>query len=115
MNVPVNITPGQIRAGRALLGIEQETLARNVGVSVATLRRAETGNAPSETIRRVAEILEKAGVRFVEDGVQLRPTATERVAHKRRIADILARFDAAPDVAPAFTEASLYDENGLPG
>jgi DNA-binding LacI/PurR family transcriptional regulator len=90
-------------------------LARNAGVSVATLRRAETGSAPSETIRRVAAVLERAGIRFVEDGVQLRSTATERVEHKRCIAEILAQFDAAPDVAAAFTDANLYDENGLPG
>jgi transcriptional regulator with XRE-family HTH domain len=110
-----NVTTGQIRAALALLGVEQEALGRGVGVSVATLRRVETGNAPPETIHRAVEGLEMTGIRLVEDGVQLRPTATERVERKRRVADILARFDSAPDLAPGFTDASLYDENGLPG
>jgi len=109
------VTAGQIRAGRALLGVDQATLAQGAGISVATLRRAEAGQAPSETIQRVAEVLEQAGVRFVHDGVKLRPTATETTERKRRIEEILARFDAAPDIDPSFTEASLYDEHGLPG
>ena len=108
-------TAGQIRAARALLGVDQVTLARGAGISVATLRRAEAGHAPSETIQRVAEVLEQAGVRFVQDGVQLRPAATEARERKRRIEEILVRFDAAPDIDSTFTDASLYDEHGLPG
>ncbi|MFL5285312.1 MAG: multiprotein-bridging factor 1 family protein [Rhodopila sp.] len=89
MNAPANITPWPIRASRALLGVEQETLARNVGVYVATLRRVETGNALPETIQRMAEVLERTGIRFVEDGVELRPRATVRLERKRRVTDIL--------------------------
>ena len=50
----------------------------------------------------------------MRDGVQLHPTATETTERQRRVEDILARFDAAPDIDPTFTDASLYDKHGLP-
>ena len=35
------ITPEQVRAARALLRLDQATLARSAGISVVTLRRLE--------------------------------------------------------------------------
>jgi hypothetical protein len=54
-------------------------------------------------------------MRFVQDGAQIQPIAAETIERKRHVEDILARFDAAPDIAPAFTDASLYHQQGLPG
>lgn len=42
---------------------------------------------------------------------QLLTAITERRA---RIQDMLARFDAEPDMAPGFTDKDLHDENGDP-
>ncbi len=108
-------TPDQLRAGRALLGLEQQPLAREAGVSVATLRRAETGSAPNDTMRRVAEALIQGGVQFVESGVQLRtPADVAASGRRRRIDELLAQADAIPVVDPTATEASLYGDDGLP-
>lgn len=108
-------TSHQLRAGRALLGLDQEQIAREAGISIATLRRAEAGAAPADTIGRVAETLVRAGVEFIERGVQLvtipSAVATER---DRRIDAILAQLDAIPTIDPNVTEASLYGEDGLP-
>ena len=38
----------------------------------------------------------------------------ERAARRRKVDEILARFDAGPDLAPGFTDKDLYDENGDP-
>lgn len=35
----------QLRAGRALLGLDQEPVARDAGISITTLRRVEAGTA----------------------------------------------------------------------
>jgi len=37
----------------------------------------------------VAEVLERTGIRFVKDGVEIRPSVTVRLGRKRRVTDIL--------------------------
>ena len=74
-----NITTGQLRAARALLRWTAEDLAKQAGVSVVTIRRAEPTDgmltmmpANAAAIRRA---LEEAGVVFTnggEPGVKLR-------------------------------------------
>lgn len=74
------ITPGQIRAARALLGISQSDLACAAEVSVPTIKRAESdaANAPAvaaETRGRIKAALEAAGVEFTNGatpGLRLR-------------------------------------------
>jgi predicted transcriptional regulator len=63
------ITPGQMRAARALLGISQSDLARAADVSVPTIKRAESDAAnasavATETRARIEAALEAAGVEF---------------------------------------------------
>jgi predicted transcriptional regulator len=65
----VKITAGQIRAARALLGISQNELAEQAGVSVPTIKRCETesGTAPNvaEPSRaKIIDALERAGIEF---------------------------------------------------
>ena len=108
-------SPEQLRAGRALLGLEQGLLAHNAGVSIATLRRVEAGTAPPATVRRVADALGRAGVRFIEHGVQLRDRSSALAKDRqRRIDELLALADAIPDIDPNFNEDSLYGDDGLP-
>ena len=60
------ITAGQLRAARALLGIDQKELAELAGVSVPTIQRMEasTGNVRGvvESLTRVIEALDRAGI-----------------------------------------------------
>nr|WP_246584041.1 helix-turn-helix transcriptional regulator [Bradyrhizobium iriomotense] len=58
-----------MRAARALLGIDQKTLAELAGVSLPTIQRMEasTGNVRGvvETLMRVVEAFDRAGVELI--------------------------------------------------
>jgi len=70
------ITGAQIRAARALLGLDQKTLAEMAGVSVPTIQRMEkrggTVGGGVETLTRVVEALERAGVELIAEGAESR-------------------------------------------
>lgn len=95
------ITGPQIRAARALLGIDQKTLARMAGLSVPTIQRMEANESivggMVDSLTRVMSAIEAAGVDLIAEGatsdnggrgVRLRLTATARpddhpsVAHR---------------------------------
>ena len=63
------ITSFQMRAARALLGIDQKTLAELAGVSLPTIQRMEasTGTVRGvvETLTRVVNALDRAGVALI--------------------------------------------------
>jgi len=63
------ITSSQMRAARALLGIDQRTLAKLAGVSVPTIQRMEAsgGNVRGivESLTRVVDALNRAGVELI--------------------------------------------------
>jgi transcriptional regulator with XRE-family HTH domain len=63
------ITAAQMRAARALLGMDQKTLAERAGVSLATIQRMERseGNVRGviETLTRVVEAFDRAGVEVI--------------------------------------------------
>lgn len=58
-----------MRAARALLGIDQKTLARLAGVSVPTVQRMEAsaGNVRGmiESLTRIVEALDRAGIELI--------------------------------------------------
>ena len=66
------ITAPQLRAARALLGIDQSTLAQRAGLSLPTIQRMETsgglirGNVHSLT--KVVQALEDMGVELLGEG-----------------------------------------------
>jgi transcriptional regulator with XRE-family HTH domain len=68
------ITAGQMRAGRALLGIDQQTLADLAGVSLPTIQRMEasTGNVRGvvDTLTKVVEAFGRAGVELIGENAQ---------------------------------------------
>ena len=75
------ITPGQIRAARALLKISAQDLADAASVGVATLRRAENDDSDIETTpanaNAIRSALEEYGIEFIPEngggsGVRLR-------------------------------------------
>ncbi len=63
------ITAVQLRAARALLGIDQRTLAEMAGVSLPTIQRMEAskGNVRGvvETLTKIVEALDAAGVELI--------------------------------------------------
>ena len=66
------ITASQLRAARALLGIDQQALARRAGLSLPTIQRMETsggmirGNVDS--MMKVIQALEAMGVELIGEG-----------------------------------------------
>lgn len=67
------ITPGQMRAARALLGIDQRQLAELAGVSLPTIQRMEAsdGNVRGviDTLTKVVEALDAAGIELIGESM----------------------------------------------
>lgn len=63
------VTAAQLRAARALLGIDQRTLAAMAGVSLPTVQRMEAsqGNVRGvvETLSRIVDALDAAGIELI--------------------------------------------------
>lgn len=63
------ISAVQLRAARALLGIDQRTLAEMAGVSLPTIQRMEAsrGNVRGvvETLTKIVEALDAAGIELI--------------------------------------------------
>ena len=66
------ITAAQIRAARALLGLDQRALAEAAGLSLPTIQRMEgsggqvRGNV--ESLVKVIDALERAGIELIGEG-----------------------------------------------
>ncbi len=65
------ITAAQMRAARALLGIDQRQLAELAGVSVPTVQRMEASDGTVrgviDTLMKIVEALDRAGVELIGD------------------------------------------------
>lgn len=63
------LTPAQLRAARALLGIDQRTLAERAGVSLPTIQRMEASDGyvrgVIESLTRVVAALEREGIELI--------------------------------------------------
>jgi transcriptional regulator with XRE-family HTH domain len=114
------ITADQIRAARALLQLDQSKLALLAHVSLATLRRSESGaQTPRVSARAVLSIqraLEAAGAEFIPSGVRRRArrSAAEADERFRRIMAIAHESGKLAAENPGFDEQDLYDESGVP-
>ncbi|MDR3474461.1 MAG: helix-turn-helix transcriptional regulator [Devosia sp.] len=68
------ITAAQLRAARALLGIDQKTLAEMSGVSLPTIQRMEAseGNVRGivDTLTKVIEALNDAGIELIGENAR---------------------------------------------
>jgi predicted transcriptional regulator len=68
------LTGAQIRAARALLGIDQKTLADQAGVSLPTVQRMEASKGivrgVVDTLTKVMVALDRAGVELIGEGSQ---------------------------------------------
>lgn len=68
-----NITAEQVRAGRAMVRMQQRDLAAAVGINPGSLQRIEAGSgplhSPHATVAKLVEALQAAGVEFIwQDG-----------------------------------------------
>jgi predicted transcriptional regulator len=65
------MTAAQLRAARALLALDQKTLAELAGVSVPTIQRMEAseGNVRGviDSLTKIIEALDRAGVELIGD------------------------------------------------
>ncbi len=65
------ITSAQLRAARALLGIDQKTLAERAGVSLPTVQRMEAsgGNVRGvvDTLTKIVRALDESGIELIGD------------------------------------------------
>lgn len=82
------ITAAQIRAARALLGIDQRQLAEMAGVSLPTIQRMEAsaGNVRGvvETLTKVVEAFDRAGIELIgENAVSREGGRGVRFKHAR--------------------------------
>ena len=68
------MTSGQLRAARALLAIDQKTLAAMADVSLPTIQRMEASEGvvrgTVETLTKVIEALNRAGVDLIGDNAR---------------------------------------------
>jgi transcriptional regulator with XRE-family HTH domain len=80
------MTSGQLRAARALLGLDQKSLAALAGVSLPTVQRMEASDGvvrgTVETLTKVIEALNRAGVDLI--GEDARSDAGGRGVRLRR-------------------------------
>ena len=68
------ITAGQMRAARALLGIDQKKLAELAGVSLPTIQRMEASEGTVrgiiDSLMKVVEALNAAGIELIGDNAR---------------------------------------------
>ena len=66
------ITPGQMKAARALLGWDQHQLAEAAGVSLPTIQRMESseGNVRGnvDTLVKVIDAMDRVGIELINEG-----------------------------------------------
>jgi transcriptional regulator with XRE-family HTH domain len=66
------ITAGQIRAARALLGMDQRALADAAGLSVPTIQRMEASEgvirAHVDSLMKLIAALDAAGIELINEG-----------------------------------------------
>ena len=66
------LTAAQLKAARALVGMEQKALAAASGVSLPTIQRMEASSGTVrgviESLTRVMTALEAAGIEFINEG-----------------------------------------------
>ena len=102
------ITSSQMRAARALLGIDQRGLAQLAGLSLPTIQRMEASNGQVrgiiDTLMKIVEALDGAGVELI--GENTPSVGSGRGVRMREASPRPARLNGAlaPD-APASKSA----------
>ena len=94
------ITSAQLRAARALLGIDQRQLAELAGVSLPTIQRMEASSGQVrgiiDTLMKIVDALDTAGIELIGENS---PSAGR--GRGVRLKEVVARPSAATPPAPA--------------
>jgi transcriptional regulator with XRE-family HTH domain len=100
------ITAAQMRAARALLGIDQQTLAERAGVSLPTIQRME---ASEGNVRGVVDTLMKVVGAFDAAGIELISESTPSIGQGRgvRLKERAAAEAAMPSPRPVRKKRGL--------
>lgn len=68
------LTGAQLRAARALLGIDQKTLADQAGVSLPTVQRMEASpgivRGVVDTLMKIVKALDRAGIELIDENTK---------------------------------------------
>ncbi|MGO4685253.1 helix-turn-helix domain-containing protein [Hyphomicrobium sp. 2TAF46] len=101
------ITAAQMRAARALLGIDQQTLADRAGVSLPTIQRME---ASEGNVRGVVDTLTKVVAAFDAAGIELIGENMPSMGQGRgvRFKERLPVRTSAPALAPGRRKKGLF-------
>jgi transcriptional regulator with XRE-family HTH domain len=71
------LTAAQMKAARALVGMEQKALAEASGVSLPTIQRMESSNGVVrgviDSLMKILAALEAAGIEFINEGAASPP------------------------------------------
>lgn len=98
------ITSSQMRAARALLGVDQRQLAEMAGLSLPTIQRMEASGGQVrgiiDTLMKVVEALEGAGVELISEN-----SLSAGRGRGVRIREAAVRAEAKPMPAAARTTA----------
>ena len=88
----LEVTAGQLRAARGLIGWSQTVLATRAGLSLPTVKRVETDlgiRVSNDARAKLRRALESAGVEFIDEngggvGVRLRKTSAPKAPAARK-------------------------------
>jgi hypothetical protein len=83
---PLMITAGQLRASRAILGIDQRALAEAAGLSLPTIQRMEASNGVLrgnvDSLMKLVSALDALGIELISDNT-VSPSGGRGVRLKR--------------------------------
>src|SRR5688572_17920414 len=95
------ITSSQMRAARALLGIDQRQLAELAGLSLPTIQRMEASGGQVrgiiDTLMKVVEALEGAGIELIGENT---PSSGRGRGVRLRETGIRLNVKTDPNIAP---------------
>jgi transcriptional regulator with XRE-family HTH domain len=96
------MTAAQLKAARAMLGIDQKTLAELAGVSVPTVQRMEAslGNVRGtiDTLTRIVEALDRAGIELISE--EMKSTGSGRGVRLKNAAGAMPEKLRPKDTRP---------------
>lgn len=102
------LTAPQLRAARALLGLDQRQLAEAAGLSLPTIQRMEASNGMIrgnvDSLMKLVDALERAGVELIAEGAT--STGGGRGVRMRALADVADPPNAAELSDPPSTQSA---------
>ena len=100
------ITASQMRAARALLGIDQKTLAEMAGLSVPTIQRMEASDG---NVRGVVDSLTKVVDALTQAGIELIGESAQSIAGGRGHCDVCGSASEIADIMEEWFRVGAAD------